>query len=147
MYEPCSSGVDEVRETLCSLGIPVELALDILISADYEERPRKLKVPRHPLHALGKYLKYCWQTLVRCSAMAAEVVMHPENPEYASTGMNWKSLVEDAIVDLFLVTIEIVTIPSGLDLKTCTAFQGCGGREKWILMMKLIIFMMAEEGL
>lgn len=106
LHEPCESDVNDVRQTLCSLGLPVELALDILTFADYIPQPRKLKVPYDPLHpsnreALGRYLKYCWQTLVRCFLMATELGMDPEDVEYPQNGMNWKNLIGHAMIDLF----------------------------------------------
>jgi hypothetical protein len=75
MYQPSESDVSLVRGTLCKMGLPVELALDIMELAGYE--PKKLKVEHDPLHPenreeLAKYLKYCWQLLVRCDIIATE---------------------------------------------------------------------------
>ncbi|KAL3468158.1 hypothetical protein BJX64DRAFT_85219 [Aspergillus heterothallicus] len=78
-YLPKESDAALVRDCLYQLGLPAELALDIIELAEYEPR-RRLKVEHDPLHLenreeLGKYLKFCWQILVRCDLMANEVGM------------------------------------------------------------------------
>lgn len=76
-YEPALLDTEEVRSMLCFKGLPVELALDVMELADYTPR-RRLNVPHDPFHPsnteeLAKYLKYCWQLLVRCDMMANEL--------------------------------------------------------------------------
>jgi hypothetical protein len=109
-YAPSFSEVDEVRSMLCSMGLPAELALEIMKFADYKSPKGKLDPPHDPLHpmnreALGQYLKYCWKTLVLCYTMATEIGMDPldrMNPDHRDHScLNWKNLVGDAIVDLF----------------------------------------------
>lgn len=106
IYEPSLSDTDCVRTILCSKGLPVEIALDIMEFADYKPPKSKLNTPHDPLHPsnreeLGKYLKYCWQTMVRCYTMATELGMDPVTREDAFDGMNWKNIVSDAIISLF----------------------------------------------
>lgn len=88
------------------MGLPVELALDIMAFADYKPPKGKLNIPHDPLHpsngaALRQYLKYCWQSMVRCYTMATELGMDPIDPEDTFNGINWKNLVGEAIIDLF----------------------------------------------
>ncbi|KAJ5377006.1 hypothetical protein N7509_013892 [Penicillium cosmopolitanum] len=104
-----SSEVDELRSILCSKGLPMELALEIMKFADYKTPKSKLDPPHDPLHpanreALGQYLKYCWKTLVLYYTMATEIGMDPldrMNQSDRSNKFNWKNLVGDAIIDLF----------------------------------------------
>ena len=98
-YVAASSEVDEVRSILCSMGLPVELALETMKFANYKTPKGKLDPPHDPLHpanreALGQYLKYCW----------TEIGMDPvDRMEHADRdeGINWANLVGDAIIDLF----------------------------------------------
>ena len=108
-YAASFSEVDKVRSILCSMGLSVELALEIMKFANYKTPKSKLDPPHDPLHpanreALGQYLKYCWKTLVLCYTMATEIGMDPlDRMEHADgdEGINWKNLVGDAIIDLF----------------------------------------------
>jgi hypothetical protein len=73
------SDTSRVKGILCEMGLPVELALDIMELAGYE-RKRRLKIEHDPLHLenreeLAQYLKNCWQILIRCDMMASEVVL------------------------------------------------------------------------
>lgn len=103
---PSLTDTIRVRMTLCSKGLPVELALDIMELANYEPAHRKLDPPHDPLHPsnreqLGKYLKYCWQTMVRCSLMMKELGFDPVNGGEEERGMNWTSMVQKCIIELF----------------------------------------------
>ncbi|CAI7590724.1 unnamed protein product [Penicillium pancosmium] len=108
-YVASSSEIDKVRSMLCSKGLPMELALEIMKFADYKTPKSKLDPPHDPLHpanreALGQYLKYCWKTLVLCYTMATEIGMDPldrMDQSDRSNKINWKNLVGDAIIDLF----------------------------------------------
>ncbi|KAJ5974556.1 hypothetical protein N7481_011766 [Penicillium waksmanii] len=108
-YVASLSEIDEVRSILCSMGLPVESALEIMKFANYKTPKSKLDPPQDPLHpanreALGQYLKYCWKTLVLCYTMAIEIGMDPlDRIEHADRdeGINWKNLVGDTIIDLF----------------------------------------------
>lgn len=108
-YVAASSEVDEVRSILCSMGLPVELALETMKFANYKTPKGKLDPPHDPLHpanreALGQYLKYCWKTLVLCYTMATAIGMDPvDRMEHADRdeGINWANLVGDAIIGLF----------------------------------------------
>lgn len=51
--------------------------------------------------AFGRYLKYCWQTLVRCYSMATKLGMDPEDVKYPVNDTKWKNLVGNDIIDLF----------------------------------------------
>lgn len=91
---------------LCLKGLPVELALDAMEIADYKRPKSKLNTPHDPLHPsnreeLGKYLKYCWQTVVRCSTIATELEMDPVSRGNTWRGMNRKNIVSEAIISLF----------------------------------------------
>lgn len=88
-YLPASDDVDEVRGMLGRKGLPAELALDVTELAGYEVPRRVPHDPLHPLNRndLARYLKYCWQILIRCDmlAKALDIKLH------------WKSLVADCI--------------------------------------------------
>ena len=92
-----SPGPDEVvlvGAMLHAKGLPMELVLEILDLADYAPRGR-LRVPHDPFHRdnadeLRKYLKYCWQLLIRCEMMAAELGME----------IPWPVLVSRALIKL-----------------------------------------------
>lgn len=94
-YQPDDAEVPQVRRMLRCKGLPAELALDILELADYVPR-RRLKVPHDPFHGdnrgeLDKYLKYCWQLLVRLDMLSKELGMT----------IRWRELVSGAIVHLW----------------------------------------------
>ena len=76
-HMPSETDVSWVRDMLLSRGLPMELALDVLESAEYHPRQRLL-VDHDPLHPenreqLVKYLTFCWQLLVRCDMFATEL--------------------------------------------------------------------------
>jgi hypothetical protein len=94
-YEPALSDTEQVRSILCSKGLPVELALDIMDFADYKSK-RRLNIAHDPLHTsngeeLAKYLKYCWQLLVRCDMMAKELGME----------IDWEDMVTECVRELW----------------------------------------------
>ncbi|KAL4938267.1 hypothetical protein BDV06DRAFT_58244 [Aspergillus oleicola] len=71
-----SSEILETLNILSSLRFPhSELFLDIMDLASYDTARRRLSVAHSPFHsenkdALGKYLIYCWLTLVRYNMFA-----------------------------------------------------------------------------
>lgn len=90
---PGLNDVDIVRWLLCRKGLPLELALDIMEEAGYEA---VRKVPYDPFHPrnrgeLRRYLKYCWQTLVRCDLLAKTIGWE----------VYWNDLIADCLIDLF----------------------------------------------
>ncbi|KAL2838018.1 hypothetical protein BJY01DRAFT_251142 [Aspergillus pseudoustus] len=69
-------------------------ALDIMELAEYKAK-RRLKVEHDPLHPenreeLGKYLKFCWQILVRCDMMAGEIGLE----------IPWYDLIAECLVKM-----------------------------------------------
>lgn len=105
-HEPIYSETIRVRMMLCSKGLPMELALDIMKLADYNHFDRQLDPPHDPLHPsnreeLGKHLKYCWQTMVRCYMITKELGLDPINGGEYEPGMNWTGSVAECIVELF----------------------------------------------
>ncbi|KAH6851359.1 hypothetical protein B0I37DRAFT_134012 [Chaetomium sp. MPI-CAGE-AT-0009] len=92
--KPGRSDVAQVQQILYSRGLPMELVLDIMAMAEYTPRGR-LPVPHHPFHRenwdeLAKYLKFCWQVLIRCDMMASALGMV----------IPWPQLISDALVEL-----------------------------------------------
>lgn len=90
-YLPASDDVDLVRWMLCRKGLPVELALDVMELAGYEA---PLRVPHDPFHPsnrneLARYLKYCWQILVRCDMLAKAL----------GVSLRWQVLVARFLID------------------------------------------------
>lgn len=78
--KPTRSAVAQVKQILWSRGLPTELILDILEMAEYEPGDGRLEVPHDPFDPenrdeLAKYLKYCWELLVRCEMMANAIGM------------------------------------------------------------------------
>jgi len=78
-HDPAPSDIPQVRQILHSKGLPTELVLDIMARADYAPRGR-LPVPHDPFHPdnraeLDKYLKFCWEVLVRCEMLATALGM------------------------------------------------------------------------
>ena len=72
---PARDDVPQVQQILSSRGLPAELVLDIMELAGYHAGEGRLKVPHDPFHRenrdeLAKYLKYCWELLVRCEMLA-----------------------------------------------------------------------------
>jgi hypothetical protein len=94
IYQPNGSDTSRVKGILCEMGLPVELALDIMELAGYEPK-RRLKIEHDPLHLenreeLAQYLRYCWQILIRCDMTASEVDLD----------IPWYDEVAGCIVDL-----------------------------------------------
>lgn len=94
-HEPAVLDIDQVRSILCSKGLPIELAFDVMEFADYTPKWR-LNVPHDPFHPsnreeLDRYLKYCWQLVVRCDVVAKGLSMK----------IYWEDLVTDCISQLW----------------------------------------------
>ena len=88
--------VPQVQRILHSKGLPMELVLDIMDLAEYTPSGGRLWVPHHPFHRdnwdeLEKYLKFCWQVLVRCDMMASALGMV----------IPWQELVSGTLRELF----------------------------------------------
>jgi hypothetical protein len=93
--KPRLSDILQVQEILRNQGLPIELVINIMAEAEYAPRGR-LRVPHDPFHPenrdeLDKYLKYCWQLLVRCDMMGC--ALGREIP--------WQELICSAMVQLF----------------------------------------------
>ncbi|KAK3987003.1 hypothetical protein QBC44DRAFT_401467 [Cladorrhinum sp. PSN332] len=93
--KPAPSDVPQVRQILHSKGLPMELVLNIMALAEYAPRGR-LQVPHDPFHLdnrdeLAKYLKFCWEVLVRCDMMAGALGMV----------IPWRELVSHTLFQLF----------------------------------------------
>ena len=89
------SDIPQVRHILHSKGLPMELVLDIMQRAGYAPRGR-LRVPHDPFHPdnreeLAKYLRFCWEVLVRCEMLAAALGM----------AIPWHDVVARVVVRLF----------------------------------------------
>lgn len=89
------SDIPRVQQILHSKGLPMELVLDIMEMAEYAPVGR-LQVPHDPFHRdnrgeLAKYLKYCWELLVRCDMMAGALGME----------IPWKDLMIETMRGLF----------------------------------------------
>lgn len=105
-HEPSYSDTIWVRMIICSKGLPIELALDIMELADYNPINGQLDPPYDPLHPLNreqldKHLKYCWQTMVRCFMITKVLGLDPVNGGEREPGMNWTGAVAECIVELF----------------------------------------------
>ncbi|KAJ5259574.1 hypothetical protein N7478_012555 [Penicillium angulare] len=79
-YDPDNDDIFEVHSILRSMGLPAELSIEILDFADYSPKGR-VKIPHDPFHPenrerLAKYLRYCWQLLVRCDMLIRELGMN-----------------------------------------------------------------------
>jgi len=87
--------VPQVRQMLYTMGLPMELVLDIMERAEYVPRGRLLV--QHDLfhpenrEELIKYLRYCWELLVRCDLMATALGMV----------IPWRDVVAGVMVRLF----------------------------------------------
>lgn len=95
-HKPAPSAVLQVQQMLGSKGLPAELVLDILEMAEYEPGEGRLKVPHDPFHPenrgeLAKYLRYCWELIVRCEMMANAVGME----------IPWMEVMYETLVPLF----------------------------------------------
>lgn len=93
-YRPQVSDIAHVRGILCSRGLPVELAMEIMDMAGYVPL-RRLKVPNDPLHLdnkdeLAEHLKYCWLLMIRSDMMAKALGME----------IPWKTMVSECLIDL-----------------------------------------------
>lgn len=105
---PSDWDVSEVRMILCRMGLPVEIALQVLEDAEYFPK-RRLRVPHDPFHPenkveLERYLEYCWALLVRCEMAATEM----------ESGVPWRALVGECIVNLlFTHASEAYTVQDG----------------------------------
>jgi len=94
-YEASSEDVSRIRGMLCHKGLPVELAQDIMDLAGFEVE-RRLPVAHDPFHKdneaeLLRYLKYCWQLIVRCEVLAREL----------SLSIEWEKEIGDMLLLLF----------------------------------------------
>ena len=96
-YLAHSTDVSYVRWVLCNKGLPVELSNSILEIASYTPK-RRLPVSGHPLHPenraeLDKYLKYCWQLIVRCTMLGQALGMDMK--------LEMENMVKESVGDLF----------------------------------------------
>lgn len=89
------SSIILVENILRSKKLPTELVFDILsLLLDGEPRGR-LPVAHDPFHLqnreeLDKYLKYCWELLVRCTMVTVELDMQ----------ISWREIITDALIAL-----------------------------------------------
>ncbi|KAH6670310.1 hypothetical protein F5X68DRAFT_215728 [Plectosphaerella plurivora] len=72
-HMPTVNDVLHVRWCLCYLGLPTEIAIEVMDYAGYTPSGR-LSTPNDPLHPenaeeLHRYFDYCWNILVRCEVM------------------------------------------------------------------------------
>jgi hypothetical protein len=87
--------VEHVTSMLAGKGLPMEMQLHVLQLAQYLPQ-RRLEIPHDPQHPqnrteLHKYLKYCWQLLVRCEMIARAL----------GDRIPWNRLVSQCLVDLW----------------------------------------------
>jgi hypothetical protein len=76
-YQPHSTDIPHVRRMLCQKGLPVELADQVMETADYTPT-RSLSIDGKPFHPgnraeLDRYLEGCWQIIVRCIMIGNEL--------------------------------------------------------------------------
>lgn len=95
IHVPSKADVEIVRALLKSKGLPTELALQVMKSADYTPAGR-LWHRDDPLHAenakeLKKYLSFCWKVLVRIDMLVRE----------CGKRLDWESEVANAMCVLF----------------------------------------------
>lgn len=95
LHRPSTDDAYAVLVMLCSKGLPVEISIMVMSFAHYQAPKGRLLVSDDPLHPsnreeLGKYLKYCWQVLVRGHVLMNELRM----------GISWKDLVAESITRL-----------------------------------------------
>jgi len=94
VYMPSVSDVMHVHWCLYSLGLPTELAAEIMDLAAY--RPmRRLEVPHDPLdpanrEELRRYLDFCFRILVRCEVIS----------RWLGGEIPWDRLAAEALVEL-----------------------------------------------
>ncbi|KAL5387878.1 hypothetical protein DPSP01_003276 [Paraphaeosphaeria sporulosa] len=97
VHVPGKGDVAAVINMLGSKGLPVELALQILATAEYEPVGR-LPIRDDPFHAanaeeLKKYISYCWKLLVRLEMLYKESVH--------GLTLDWEAEVSHALYRLF----------------------------------------------
>ncbi|KAK4119492.1 hypothetical protein N657DRAFT_693710 [Parathielavia appendiculata] len=73
-------------------GVPAELVSEIMDTAEYGPTTARLELQHHPFHRfnekeLAKYVKYCWQLLIRCDMMATALGLL----------IPWHELISDAM--------------------------------------------------
>ncbi|KAK3898227.1 hypothetical protein C8A05DRAFT_19145 [Staphylotrichum tortipilum] len=108
--KPAPADIPQVQWILHSKGLPMELVLEIMAFAGYAPRGR-LQVPHDPFHPenreeLAKYLRFCWEVLVRCDMMAVALGM----------AIPWRDLVSNTLVQLLsCVPRRWYTIPDDVD--------------------------------
>ncbi|KFA79450.1 hypothetical protein S40288_07584 [Stachybotrys chartarum IBT 40288] len=93
---PLASDIPQVRSVLRRKGLPNEIVDKILDMTDDPKNIRLLPVEHDPFHPdnrveLEKYLKYCWQLLVRCELIARVI----------DFDLNWESMINEALVEVF----------------------------------------------
>ncbi|SPJ79306.1 uncharacterized protein FTOL_07697 [Fusarium torulosum] len=76
-YQPHSTDIPHVRQMLCQKGLPIELADQIMETANYAPT-RSLHIAGKPFHPgnraeLDRYLEECWQIIVRCIMIGNEL--------------------------------------------------------------------------
>lgn len=133
------SDIQAVRWMLCRKGLPVELALETMRFAGYEarEQRRRLREPHDPFHwrnrdEMARYLRYCWQVLVRSDVMARELGME----------IPWQSLVTECVGEL-LGSEFLTSEYSRWDLRPClqrkwikyqVAHYGSADCDRWVFV-------------
>ncbi|KAJ5759131.1 hypothetical protein N7520_006287 [Penicillium odoratum] len=96
VYSPHQDDIAKVMRILMGKGLPAELCLDVIEFADYTPS-RRMTTADDPLHMdnsceLRKYLKYCWQLLVR-----VDMLMRLKNEE-----IDWEHAVKECVWRLFI---------------------------------------------
>ncbi|KAF9769712.1 hypothetical protein IL306_012803 [Fusarium sp. DS 682] len=100
-YQPNPSDISHVRWILCQQGLPVEISDGILEYANYAPKG-SLPVPGKPLHPqckqeLDRYLKHCWQLIVRCYMLGREL----DGRDNMDIDINVLDEVKDCFMGLF----------------------------------------------
>jgi hypothetical protein len=88
------------QQILLDKGLPAELVSEIKDTAEHGPTAR-LAIPHDPFHPanrdeLAKYVKYCWQLLVRCDMMATALGRVIPWHEVISDAMTYTKLIGDA---------------------------------------------------
>ncbi|KAJ5646518.1 hypothetical protein N7490_002890 [Penicillium lividum] len=96
VYSPHQDDIADVMRVLMAKGLPAELCLDVIEFAEYTPS-RRMTTADDPLHKdnsceLRKYLKYCWQLLVR-----VDMLMRLKNEE-----IDWEHAVKECVWRLFI---------------------------------------------
>ncbi|KAL2255970.1 hypothetical protein VTK26DRAFT_2407 [Humicola hyalothermophila] len=95
--KPARSAMRAARRALHSKGLPTELVLEILEFAGLTEAATSsLEVPYDPFHPrnwdeLAKYLRHCWELLVRCDMLATAL----------GQAIPWHTMISEALIGLF----------------------------------------------